>query len=318
MELFTQILLFAFFLAIVIKSADYFTDSAEKIGLHFKISPFIIGVTIIALGTSLPEVATSISSVFKNESSIVINNVVGSNMANILFVLAITAIVGQKIIVDRDIIKNDLPILLGSTILIFITTLDGVFGLPDALLSLAILLTYTIYNAKAHRPISAIEKIEQDKKKTKSKKLSPKHPLILLASGVALYFSASFTIDSVIIIAELLNIATGIIAVSAVAIGTSLPELAVSVIAAKKGKADIAIGNITGSNIFNILGVMGIPALFSPLEIPQEVITFHIPVLLMVTTLYIFITIDKEISQWEGITLLMIFAAYLGKTFGLI
>ncbi|MBL4695010.1 calcium/sodium antiporter [Candidatus Gracilibacteria bacterium] len=318
METIIQSLLFIFFLAIVIKSADYFTEAAEKIGLHFKISPFIIGVTIIALGTSLPEVATSVSSVLKNESSMVINNVVGSNMANILFVLAITAIVGRGIKVDRDIIKNDLPILLASTILIFLTTLDGVFTIPDAIISLIILLTYTIYNAKSHRQIDPQEKRDQSKLKKETKKLGFKQPLIMITSGVALYFSASFTIDSVITIANIFNISTGIIAVSAVAIGTSLPELAVSIIAIKKGKADIAIGNITGSNIFNILGVMGIPALIGPLEIPQEVITFHIPALLLVTILYIFITIDKEISQWEGITLLMLFVAYLGKTFGLI
>ncbi len=312
-------------LAVLIKSADVFTDTAEKIGIHFKIPPFIIGVTIIALGTSLPEIATSIASVMEGHSEIVIGNVTGSNVANILFVLAITAIIGKHLYVDKDIINIDLPILLGSVILLFITTLDGEFAYIDGIITLFALLTYTVYNIKSHRKITPQALKDQSELKKEIKKeekakepLHIKYPLILLASGAVLYFAAQFTIDSVVALSEIFAIAKEIIAVSAIAVGTSLPELVVSVVAAQKGKADIAIGNVTGSNIFNALGVMGIPSFFGPLTIPQDMIDFSIPALVFITILYVFVTMDKQISQWEGITLLLLYLAFMGKVFGVI
>jgi len=324
MEILQWSALFVITLAVLIKSADIFTDNAEKIGLHFRISPFIIGVTIIALGTSLPELATSIAAVLSGHSEIVIGNVAGSNMANILLVLAITAIVGKHLFVDKDIINIDLPILLGSTIFLFLTVMDGDFTLTEGVLAILILVTYILYNAKSHRKINPKEKIKLSKEKQEVKKeekkgrLTIKYPILLLISGVALYFSADWLIHSVVKLSELFEIGTEIIAVSVIAIGTSLPELVVSIIAVKKGKVDIAIGNVTGSNIFNALGVMGIPALFGTLTIPPEIIAFTIPALLLTTILYLFVTIDKQVSQWEGITLLVLYIAFIGKTLGLI
>lgn len=324
--------LFIISLGALLKAADYFTGAAEKIGLHYKIPPFIIGVTIIALGTSLPEMATSIVSVLQGQSEIVIGNVVGSNMANFLLVLAITAIVGKHLYVDKDIINIDLPILLGSVILLFLMSLDGQYTYVDGTLSIMALTTYIVYNIKAGRKINQKEMKELAEKKKELKKeeeklkktpnkphpLGYKQPFILLLSSIAIYFSADWSITSVVELATMFKVGTEIIAVSAVAIGTSLPELAVSIVAVKKGKTDIAIGNVTGSNIFNALGVMGIPAFFGTLHIPPEMITFTIPALLFTTILYVFVTMDKEISQWEGITLLLIYIAFMGKTFGIV
>ncbi len=316
--------LFIMSLAVLLKSADYFTNTAEKIGIHFKMPPFIIGVTIIALGTSLPEVATSIASVFSNSSEIVIGNVVGSNLANILLILGITAIVGKHLVVDKDIIKIDLPILLGSTILLFLITLDGKITYIDGTLSLLILITYLIYNVRAGRKLEKKElkeiskKKKEEREKKEKERLNIKYPLILIGSGIFLAFAANWTIKSVIELSTIFNIGKDVIAVSAIAVGTSLPELVVSVIAAKKGKADLAIGNVTGSNIFNNLGVIGIPALFGTLTIPINIISFSIPLLLFVTILYIFSTMDKEITKWEGMTLLLLYIAFMGKTFGIL
>jgi len=312
----------AFFaaLAVLIKSADWFTDTAEKIGLFFKIPSFIIGVTIVAFGTSLPEIATSISAVLKGNSEIVIANVAGSNITNILLVLSISAIIAKQIKVDKDIIKIDLPILFGSTILLLLTTLDGKFTYIDGILSMIFLLSYIIYNVKTGREINdGISEIEKEEKsEAKKGRIEIKYPLILLGSGILIAISADFTIRSVIELSKLLKIGEEIIAVTAIAIGTSLPELATSVIAAKKGKSGIAIGNITGSNIFNALGVMAIPSFIDTLIIPLNFIVFTIPTLLFVTILYVFVTMDNEISQWEGITLLLLYVAFIGKTFNLI
>ncbi len=316
--------IFAFSLVVLIKSADYFTDTAEKIGLHYKIPPFIIGVTIIALGTSLPELVTSVISVFKGHSEIVLGNVVGSNVANILLVLGVSAIVGKHLYVTKEIKNIDLPLVVSSTILLFLTTLDREFNYRDGIICLFMLFAYIVYNIKSKRPLEEKSKKElsklkkETKKEEKDNKLPYRYPLILAASGVFLYFSAEYTVTSIVKLGEILKIGTEVIAISAVAIGTSLPELVVSVMAAKKGKADLAIGNITGSNIFNVLGVMGIPALFGGLTISFEMVSFSIPALLAVTVLYFIVTMDKEITKWEGFALLLLYVAFLGKTFGLI
>jgi cation:H+ antiporter len=311
--------IFAASLTGLLLAAKFFTEAGEKIGVLMKIPPFIIGVTIIALGTSLPEIATSVISVMNGHSEFVIGNVVGSNVANILLVLAIAAIVAKQLKVDKNIISIDLPILLGSTILLFIITLDGEVTYVDGTFSILILLTYLIYNVRSHRTVNKDELKQQKQldKSTTNKSLF-KHLAVLTVSGTALYFAADYTIQSVVELSKIFNIGTEIIAVSAIAIGTSLPELVVSIVAARKGQADIAIGNVTGSNIFNALGVIGIPSLFGTLTIPDIMLTFGIPSLVLITILYIFTTMDKEVSKWEGITLLLIYAAFMGKTFGFI
>lgn len=324
MDILQYTLLFIVSLAILIKSAEYFTNTAERIGLHFRISPFIIGVTIIALGTSLPEIATSIISVAQGYSEIVIGNVVGSNIANILLVLGVSAIAGTTITITKNIINVDLPILLASSILLYITTIDGQFSLIDGLISLAGLITYIAYNATSERQID--KKGAKDLKKMKKEEVAKKereslhikYPLLLLASGAVLYFSAQYTINSVVMIAEILNVGKEIVAISAIALGTSLPELAVSVTAIKQGKHDIAIGNITGSNIFNAFGVMGISSLIGNLHIPAEIISFTIPSLLLITILYIFVTMEKTISKWEGMIMILLYIALIAKTFGIL
>lgn len=313
--------IFVISLGFLIKAADVFTDSAERIGLHFKISPFIIGVTIVAFGTSLPEIATSVAAVFQGDSSIVIANVVGSNIANILMVLGIAAIVGKHLLVDKDIINIDLPLLLGSAILLFLTTLDGQFTYVDGIISLLALLTYLLYNAKAGRQIDEKEAKhvrESNKEEKKHKRLPIKHPIKLILAGLVIWLAADYTIEAVVSLAKIMDVATEVIAGTAIAIGTSLPELFVSVIAAKKGNTDIAIGNVTGSNIFNALAVMGIPSLFGTLTISAEMISFAIPFMLFTTILYMFVTMDKQVSQWEGITLTLLYVAFIGKMIGFI
>lgn len=318
MELLQATGLFLVALTALLLSAKYFTDSSEKIGIHFGIPPFIIGVTIIALGTSLPEIATSLIAVLEGHSEIVPGNVIGSNMANILFVLAITAVVGKKLVISKNIIQNDLPILLGSVIFLFILTLDQEFNYIDGIISLLALATYLFYNALSNRGLKEKEKITKEEKKEKHKPFNLLLPVMLVGSAIFLYFSADWTIDAVVEISGILGIPEAIVAVSAIAIGTSLPELIVSIVAARKGNIDLAIGNITGSNIFNALGVMGLPALFGNISIPAEMLTFSIPALILTTILYVIIMMDREISIWEGVTLLLIYGAFLGKSFGLV
>jgi len=320
MEILKWTLIFIVSIASVIKFADLFTNASEKIGTHFKIPPFIIGVTIVALGTSLPEIATAVISVMQNHSEMVIGNAVGSNIANILLVLGITAIVAKELKVNKDIMGIDLPIMLGSTILLYITTLDGKFTYIDGTLTLLTLVIYVLYNVKSHRKIEPkVEKdIKEISKEEKKEKLHITQPLIVIGTSIGLYFAADYAITSVVKISEILNIAKELVAISAVALGTSLPELAVSVVAARNGKADLAIGNVTGSNIINALAIMGIPSFIGPLTISPDMIQFAIPTLSIVTILYMFVTMDKTISKWEGMTMVIIYVAFIGKTFNIL
>tara|TARA_Y100000310_G_scaffold70474_1_gene66145 strand:- start:6186 stop:7145 length:960 start_codon:yes stop_codon:yes gene_type:complete len=317
-ELITLIAIFIVSLFVLIKSSDYFTDSAEKIGVRLGLPAFIVGVTIVAVGTSLPELISSIFAVLKNSSEIVVGNVVGSNIANIFLILGITAIIGKKIKVTYELIHVDLPILIGSAFLFAVMIWDGVFSLPEALLSIAGIVLYFSYTINTER----VHKDKEIKKEMKGELKLKNHILkswgVLIVSTVFIYIGAKYTIESVIGLSSALNIGTEIIAVTAVALGTSLPELAVSITAAKKGKPEMAVGNILGSNIFNTFAVMGIPAVIGTLIIPSSILTFGLPVMVIASLLYFFMTQDRRITRWEGYLLLMFYVFFVGKVVGLI
>ncbi len=309
--MFIWIIIFVASLAALIKASDYFTESAEKIGYFLGLPSFIVGVTIVAVGTSLPELISSIFAVLKNSSEIVVGNVVGSNIANIFLILGITAIIGRKIKIAYDLIHVDLPLLVGSAFLLAVTVWDGIFSLPEGLMCLAALMVYF------HYAINVEKKREKSEQETVKRNLDWKTIIILAVSAFFIYIGASYTIESVIRLAEIFGLGKEIIAVSVVALGTSLPELAVSISAARKGKPEIAIGNILGSNIFNALGVMGIPALIGVLIIPQTMVTFALPMMLIATLLYLFITWDKQITKWEGWLLIIFYVFFIWKISGL-
>jgi cation:H+ antiporter len=299
----------------LVKASDYFTDSAEQIGLFFGLPPFIVGVTIVALGTSLPELVTSVIAVAKHSSEVVVGNVVGSNIANVFLVFGLTAVIAKKMVISHDIIKVDLPFLAGSALLLAATSWDGTFSLTEGLLSLIVIvvyLFYTISTEEKHKDV-VLEKVVADRLKQRGPIW--KAWIILVVSAVFIYLGANYTIESIIKLSELLNIGKEVIAVSAVAFGTSLPELIVTISATRKGKPEIAVGNILGSNIFNALAVMGIPALFGALIIPNSIILFGLPIMLIATLLFVFITQDKEVAGWEGWMLLIFYVFFIGKLF---
>ena len=317
--LFIWLIIFIVSLIVLIKASDYFTDSAEKIGVYFGLPAFIIGVTIVAIGTSLPELISSIFAVLKGSSEIVVGNVVGSNITNIFLVLGVAAILGKKIKVTYELVHVDLPLLVGSAFLLAVTIWDGIFTLPEALLCIGGIILYLFYTINAEKKHKDVEiKKEMKGEIKKIRKLDLKTLIILAVSAFFIYLGAKYTVESVIQLSEILNIGKEIIAISAVALGTSLPELMVTVSAARKGKPEMAVGNILGSNIFNSLAVMGIPALIGTLIIPHSILTFGLPMMLIATLLYFFITQDKEITRWEGWMLIIFYVFFIGKLFNLL
>ncbi len=312
-ELMVWIVVFVASMALLIKSSDWFTDSAEIVGKALGLPSFLIGVTIVALGTSLPELASSVLAVMAGASEIVAANVIGSNIFNILVVLGGAAIIGKEIVVSWDTMHIDMPFLIGSTVIFAVTVMDGVFGLFDAVICLAGIAVYLLFT-ESERKNHLTEMIE---KKVSRPDLKIKTVLILAASIVLVYIGARYLIESVIAISGIMGVGTEIIAVTAVALGTSLPELAVSAMAARKGKPEIAVGNVLGSNIFNLFLIMGAAGLVGALAVPSMMIKIGLPLLIGATVMYYFVTHDKEITKWEGWLLVIMYALFFSVFIGM-
>lgn len=336
--LFTWGLVFIVSLAFLVKGADWFVESAEKIGLALKVSPFIIGVTIIALGTSFPELASSLAAVFKNNTEIVAANVVGSNIANILLIVGLAAIATRSFLaVKRSLIDIDLPLLASITVLFGFILWDGKITRPEGVLLLLAFLIYLLYTifqrsikpektfagAQVPEELPAGEvfevlpsRVDRRRAKKPVEKLNSKIFFFLILGIICLTVGANFLIDSVMKLSEILQIGVSVIAIFAVAVGTSLPELVVSVRAATQKKYEIALGNIFGSNVFNVLIVIGIPALIKPLSVDNITLKIGFPFMVIATVLLVISGITRRISVWEGSMFLLIYILFVAMLFG--
>jgi cation:H+ antiporter len=324
------VIVFIVSLAVLVKGADWLIESAEKIGLSMGLSPFIVGVTIVGVGTSFPELISSLVAVFRGVPDIVVANAIGSNIANILLIVGISAIVAKKLVVTKNLIDLDLPLLATSTVLLIMVAWDRQVTLGESILMLVtygIYLLYTILHKEedasdieamtvlpsrqTRRKTTALAK----NPKTSRPKLQLKDFLFLIIGIVGLVFGAKYLIDSLVKLSEILNIGTGVIAITAVALGTSLPELLVSVKAAWKNKPEVALGNIFGSNVFNALVVVGIPGLFSVLPLDNQTFLIGVPVMALATLLFVISGISRRIHIWEGSLYLAVYVLFIAKLF---
>ena len=301
-----NLLIFVVAIIVLLKGSDWFIDSAEKIGLSFGISPFVIGITIVAFGTSLPELATSVAAVLQGSSEIVIGNVIGSNIANIALVMGLVAIVIKLITLDNNIWHIDMGYLWGATFLLGFVIYDGHVSRFEAItfvVGIVIFLLYSLGSQDAGN--------KDDLPKTNARDY-----ILLVLGGIFIYGGATYTVVAIEELSAIAGISKEVISLSAVALGTSLPEVAVSLQAARKGKTSLAIGNIVGSNIFNIFVVTGISALVGPLVIPAEVINYSYPFMLALTLLFGVMTNNGKVTNWEGFLLMLFYLFYLVKLFG--
>jgi cation:H+ antiporter len=303
------IAIFVVSLMLLVKSADWLLLSSEKIGLKIGLSPFIVGVTIVAFGTSFPELISSFAAVFSGIPEFVVANVVGSNIANILLVVGVATLFAKKLQVTKDLIDLDLPLLSITTVIFLFVVWDGVINFFESLFLLA---TYTIYLG-----FTLIYKDDRANEKVVKPKITKIDLLKLVAGTFGLAIGAKYLINSVEQLSLLLNIAPGLIAITAVAIGTSLPEVVVSVKAAMKHQSEVALGNIFGSNIFNILVVVGLPGIFSDLTVDDKTLMIGIPVLIVSTLLFVISGISRRIHVQEGALYLLLYVIFTAKLFGL-
>lgn len=306
LPVFVWFIIFPVSLVILIKGSDWFTAGAEKIGLMIGIPQFIIGVTIVSIGTSLPELISSFIAVYEKASGIVPGNVVGSNVANIFLILGIGSIVGGKLIIKYDLINVDLPLLIGSAFFTILMCWDHRISIGESILLVICLGIFMIYMV-----LSGKKKIAITQKKKAHFSIIPF--LIVVGSGVLIFIGAKFTIDSVIQIADFFNIGSEIIAVTAVALGTSLPELSVTISAVRKKNAEMIVGNVLGSNIFNTFAVLGLPGLFGGLNVPESLIVTGLPAMVIATILFLVATQDKQVSRWEGYMFIVFYILFIGK-----
>src|SRR3989344_4014270 len=323
------IIVFIVSLGVLVKGADWLIASAEKIGLAFGLSPFIVGVTIVGVGTSFPELISSFMAVFKGVPDVVAANAIGSNIANILLVVGISAVIGKRLIVTKSLINLDLPLLAISTVLLLGVVWDKQITFGESVLMLVtygIYLLYTVLHKDTEDTGEIAEFLparqEREKHIAAHKKEEFTRPkliakdFVLLAIGIlSLILGAKYLIDALVNLSAMLNIATGVIAITAVAVGTSLPELLVSAKAALQKKSEIALGNIFGSNVFNALVVIGLPGLFHVLPVDNQIFTIGVPTMALATLLFVISGISRRIHMWEGAFYLLVYVLFVAKLF---
>jgi cation:H+ antiporter len=303
MSLVLQFLLLVLGFALLVKGADFFVDGAASIAKKFGIPDLVIGLTIVAMGTSAPEAAVSIAGAFKGSADISIGNVVGSNLINVLVILGLAAVI-IPIAVGVSTVKYEIPFLIAISILFPILGMDGTMSRIDGIILWICFIAYLIYLFK-------MAKNGKEEEESSAKDISIPMALLLTVGGaVMIVFGSDFAVDSASTIARTFGMSERFIGLTIVALGTSLPELFTSVTAARKGNADIAIGNIVGSNIFNYLFVIGTSALIIPINFASNFIVDAIIALAAVVFLWFCVFKDKELARIGGSAMLLGYAAY--------
>jgi cation:H+ antiporter len=302
-------LVFAASLAALLKAADVFIVAAEKLGLRFGLPRFIIGVTIVAIGTSLPELVAAVASVWLGASEVAIGTAVGSNITNLLLILGVAAVVGGGLKVAYELVSVDLPYLFGSALLLTLFAYDGSVDALEGLLSLLGLAAYLVYTAQTTGRSGTVGAIAAESV-PKVSASGASTWLRLAASAVVLQVSAHFTVEATVRLSGLLGVGSELLAASGVALGTSLPELFVSLRAARAGQPEIAVGNVIGSNLFNALGVVGVAALFGAVAAPAVIVSYALPCMVAVTILGFFVLQEREMTPWDGWLLLVLYAGF--------
>jgi cation:H+ antiporter len=313
-----NVLLFLAGLAALVLGASLLVRGASKLALSFGISPLVVGLTVVAFGTSSPEVAVSVGAALKGQTDIAVGNVVGSNIFNVLFILGVSALI-TPLLVNVQLIRQEVPIMIGASVLLLALGLDGKLGFLDAALLFALLVAYTAFlvvqSRRATRAEATAASAEVPAVGSGWDSRVPVQIGLVVAGLVALVFGSNWLVAASIAFAKALGVSDLVIGLTIVAAGTSMPEVATSITAAIKGERDIAVGNVVGSNTFNILGCLGLSGMVAGsqgLGMPPALMAFDIWVMLAVAVacLPVFIS-GREIARWEGLVFVLYYAAYV-------
>ena len=315
-EVAQQFLILAISLAALPVAAEIFLSSCERIGLRFGVPPFILGITLVAFGTSAPELIASIFAVLRGSSEIVAGTVIGSNVTNILLVLAVAATAAGGLRVDTDLVRVDLPFLFGSACLFSLCAFDGSIGAIEGLILALALGVYIAYAAHPGSGGPSLGSLHPIRSAPPPIDIGIGTVLAALGGLAALQVAAWGAVEGVVGLAALTPFGSDVLAASLVAVGTSLPEVVVSTRAARQGKAELAVGNVIGSNVFNVLGVAGLSAFFGSLHVTHQLATFGLASLLGSTVLCFFVLQEREITRWDGGLLLVLWIGFMLQLYG--
>ena len=299
-----NILLLLVGFVLLIKGADFFVDGSSSVAKLLKVPSVVIGLTIVAMGTSAPEAAVSITAGVQGSNEIAVSNVVGSNIFNMLVVVGVCAIM-KEFELDKTILKRDFPINIGANaVLLALMLVGSIIGRLDGIIMLVMMIAYVTWLV-----VSAIKNREESDDEIKT--MSPVLSVVCIVGGLAaIIFGGDLVVDNATAIAQALGLSETFIGLTIVAIGTSLPELVTSIVASKKGENGLALGNVVGSNIFNLLLILGLSSSISPIPVDSRAIVNCVFLLTMTVAMYVLCASRKKLGKVAGISMVSLYAIY--------
>jgi len=310
-----MMLLFGAGLVALVFGADWLVKGASSLAVRWGMSPLVVGLTIVAFGTSAPEMTVSTAAVLGGQTDLAIGNAVGSNIFNVLFILGLAAII-TPLAVDTQVIRQEAPLMLGAGVLLLVLALDRSIDGLDGIILLGSLIAYTVFLIRQSRSASAAAAPAPDDEVTSTAAPAWRSLLLVVVGLLLLVAGSRAMVIAAVDFARALGVSEVVIGLTVLAVGTSLPEVAASITAAVKGQRDLAVGNVVGSNIFNMLGVVGLAGTVAAasgqtLAVPAAVLHFDLWVMLaaLAACLPVFIT-GREIARWEGVVFLAYYVAY--------
>ena len=310
--MFEQLVILVIGLIILILGGELLVRGSSSIALKAKISPLVVGLTIVAFGTSAPELLISIKAALAGSPDMTMGNVVGSNICNLALVMGITALIGP-ISVNSDSIKIDWPVAIGSSlILYFLLKARPQLDIWTGILFLSILISYTLYIIVKSRKETKAQLLENESAEIPAKSKSPTRDVIYIILGcIGLYYGSDWFVGGARDLAMTLGVSERVIGITVLAVGTSLPELVTAIVAAVKGETDLAVGNLMGSNIFNILSILGLTSIITPIEVSSEIIQYDLLALILITIIILPMMLYKRvIGRISGAILLLLYVYY--------
>jgi cation:H+ antiporter len=296
--------------------AELLVRGASRLAVVAGITPLVVGLTVVAFGTSAPEMAVTVGSAYAGQAEVAVGNVVGSNIFNVLFILGVSALIAP-LVVAQQLVRFDVPLLIATSVVTMVMALDGRIGRIDGVVLFAGIVGYTVFLIRQSRRESPAVVAEYDEAfGTPVERVRPVVNVVLMLVGLGLLvLGARWLVDAAVTTASALGVSELVIGLTIVAAGTSLPEVATSVLATVRGERDIAVGNVVGSCIFNLLAVLGLGSIVAPSGIPvsQGALSFDIPVMIAVSiaALPVFLT-GHAIARWEAAVFLGYYVAYTG------
>jgi cation:H+ antiporter len=309
----TTIVLLIIGLIVLIVGGDYLVKGSSSIALRLRLSPLVVGLTIVAFGTSAPELLISVQSALKGSPDIAMGNVVGSNICNLALVLGLTAVINPVRVLSNS-IKVDWPMTMGSAILLFLVVREGTLGAIEGIIFLAGLGIYLVFTITKSRMDVKSErlKMEEDQIPDAPKKQMWKDIFFIALGCLALYYGSEWFVSSTIDLAISIGVEERVVGLTVVAFGTSLPEMVTAAVASYKGESDLALGNLMGSNIFNILAILGITAIIKPIYVNEVILNNDIIWMLMITLMILpLMIVRREVGRGDGLVLLVVYVIYV-------